>query len=757
MFNKALLLLTCLFLFGGSQMYAQNKKTKFADNYFEKFNFEAAAANYEGLLGNKKIDDEVYLLEKLGDCYRLMNDTEQAEAWYAKAVAKEGVPSEAVYQYAQMLRSNSKYAPAILEFQRYQSMEPEDEHVGEIIAGLQEVERLLQQNESYNIQITPINSGSSDFSPFVHEDILYFASNGYPTANSKHDVWTDKPFLQVYKVDVAGYDQFGDVQFLDQKKLNGTYHDGPLAVDPTNNDLYLTRNNYNNRKITKDGEKNVNLKVFRKTQSEDGKWDGDVIDDFPFNSDDYSVGHVSISKDGQTLYFASDMPHDNAQGGVDIYKATRDGDSWGNLENLGTEINSRGNERFPFINDDGHLFFASDGLPGLGGMDIFEAIAIEEGGWSNVINMGAPLNTNYDDFALFLKDEVREGYFTSNRPSEYGDDDIYAFKDEGIRLVGIVVDANTGEPICNSQVEMKLGIAQEGTMVTDCDGKFRFPVKPGNIYDFNACADDYGCNNDITASTKGLMPGNVVEVKIPLKQDIPIKLTVTVIDEKTKEPITTSRVNFYDGCYNHRNFRQSDENGQSVYDAMEGCEYMIGGFASTYFPKDTIISSAGVTEDMEVVIELSKDGMFDVADMGEEGIIFYDIYYDFDESYIRGDANPDLQVVYDFMAANTDVVVSIESHTDARAPYQYNIDLSKRRAAAAKDWLIAKGIDEKRLMSTGFGEIKPRNGCIDNVRCTEEEHQQNRRTEFRLVSGKIDTRSLQRFDVTVDPCLKCPF
>ena len=633
--KRLTLILSCIFLFTLTQpMLGQDElgeeqaettvrsgKTKYADTYFKKFNFEGAAANYKSLVGKKNVD-QAYVLSRAGDCYRLMNDPVGAEEWYAKATNVSGVTAETVYHYAQSLKMNSKYAAAKQEFERYQEMEPSDEQTASVIEGLEEVERLLQKNENYQIAITPFNSESSDFAPYIYENRVYFASNGYPRASGKEDVWTDKGFLQVYGVDEIGYDQYGSVEFLEGKKLNGNFHDGPVCVDPQTKDLYLTRNNYVSRKVSKDGIKNVNLKIMRKGQTEDGVWDGEIMDDFPFNSDDYSVAHASISGDGQTMYFASDMPHEDAMGGVDLYRVTRAGDSWDNLEHLGSEINTRGNERFPFIDNKGHLYFASDGLPGLGGMDIFEAIPdADNTDWSLVMNMGAELNTNYDDFALVMKDDVREGYFTSNRPSEFGDDDIYSFKDLGIQLIGTVVDADTKEPICGSAVEMSLGVAAKGDMITDCDGRFTFPVKPGNTYNFEGCADTYGCNEAITASTKGLLPGTVVEVLIPLTKPAPeadpFGLTVIVIDAKTKAPITASRVSFYDACNGSRFFRQSDDKGSSNYDAATDCEYFIGGMARGYFPKDTVVSTEGITEDTEVVIELTRDGVFDVAEGGE--------------------------------------------------------------------------------------------------------------------------------------------
>jgi hypothetical protein len=468
----SILMLNCAIL------QAQSSKTRYADKFFSTFNFEAAAQNYESLIDKKEVDN-TYVFTRLGDCYRLMNNTVVAEKWYAKAVNTESVAAQTVYHYAQMLRSNGKYAAAEEVFSQYQTLENKGE-ITSIIDGLNNVDELLIPNELYDVKITPINTAASDFAPFVYQNNLYFASNGMPKATDKQDLWTQEAFLQIFKVDVTGYDQFGKVNLVEDKKLNGTYHDGPIFIDPATNDMYVTRNNYVNKNYTKDDQKNVNLKIMRKIQNESGDWSqSNVIDDFPFNSDDYSVGHVSITADGKTMYFASDMPHADALGGVDLYSCTRNGDTWGDLKNLGPKINTIGHERFPFVHTDGHLYFASDGHPGLGGMDLYEAMPDGNGNWGEVLNLGAPLNTNYDDFALVLKDSIREGYFTSNRPSDFGDDDIYSFKDLGIRLIGIVVDAKTGAPICNSDVNMHLATLRKGKMSTLCDGKFKFGVEVG--------------------------------------------------------------------------------------------------------------------------------------------------------------------------------------------------------------------------------------------------------------------------------------
>lgn len=753
--NKIQFLIAILLVAGTISVQAQ-RGLKYADSQYDQFNFEAAAALYEDALNGKKaVPDRTYVLTRIADCYRLMNQSEPAEGWYAKAMSAGGVEDETIYHYAQMLRANQKYDAAIEEFERFLTKQPENQEVSAIVDGLYRIEEISKINPEYDVRIAPFNTEGSDFGPYVHKDKLIYATNGQRSGKAKIDVWTNKIFLQLFEVNVAGYDQFSDVQKLNNKS-NGLYHDGPVCVDSKTKDIYITRNNYVNRKATEDEEDIVNLKIMRQVSNGGASWGGDLIDDFPFNSDDYSVGHASISKDGQHIYFASDMPHEDAIGGVDIYMATRQGDSWGDLVNLGSEINTIGDDMFPFITDHDHLLYASNGKEGLGGLDLFEAIPDENGGWDAVYNMGAPLNTNHDDFALVFKGEKREGFFTSNRPSEFGDDDIYSFQDNGIVLIGTVVDALTGEPVCNSNVDLIFAGAEADNVLTKCDGDFRFSVKPGVKYGFEACAEGYYCNVDVTASTEGAEPGDVIRVEIPINKDIPIPLTVIVIDEETKEPISTSTVNLFDGCNGQRFNKQSDEAGKSDYQGAEGCDYYISSMAPTYFPKDVNYSTAGITDKAEVVIELGKQGMFDVADL-EDGLVFYHIYYDFDESYIRPDADPDLQRVLAFMSENKEAIVQIESHTDARAPLQYNKTLSENRAKAAKEWLMTKGVSAERLHSVGFGEVKPVNGCVDNVKCSEEEHQLNRRTEFRIIAGRVDTRSLARFDVTVDPCAACPF
>ena len=516
-------------------------------------------------------------------------------------------------------------------------------------------------------------------------------------------------------------------------------------------EVFITRNNFDNTKRTgkvgKSEDNIVKLKLYIARVDGD-KWIEEQ--EFQYNNDEYSVGHAALSPDGNLLYFVSDMP--GGFGGTDLYVSERVGGTWLAPKNLGPEINTEGDEMFPWMAEDGTLYFASTGHGGLGGLDIFR-VKGEPGSWEAPKNMGAPINSPQDDFGLIrLKGDNTKGYFTSNRIGGRGSDDIYSFKDNGVFLVGVVIDRKTEEPICDATVELRLGKDVKGRAETECDGAFEFVVVAEKVYSLKGCADGYKCNDGVKASTVGLVAGDTVFVVIPLDKEEDVKLEVLVIDRKTREPIGGSSVVVKSRCDNTEQKGTSNAAGMSYYDAKIDCDYPISATATGYMPGSTEVTTVGVPANSTVkaIVELDREI--------DDKPVLLDIYYDFDKWNIRvPESETELFKLLAFLNENAGTIVEIGSHTDARASFDYNIRLSQRRAQSVVDWLAARGISKDRMRAVGYGESKPVNHCVDNVKCTEEEHQRNRRTEFRVIGNNIDITSQRKTDVLVDPCKKCPF
>jgi outer membrane protein OmpA-like peptidoglycan-associated protein len=247
-------------------------------------------------------------------------------------------------------------------------------------------------------------------------------------------------------------------------------------------------------------------------------------------------------------------------------------------------------------------------------------------------------------------------------------------------------------------------------------------------------------------------------------------MNVLVRDRKTQEPIPMSKVVLTGECDAATQNGESDSKGISCYTVKCECNYIAVANANGYLPGSGSGTTIGKCEQLvkcgdaggeTIIVELDKlpaPGDQYANQEGQSGFFeLKDIYYDFDKWNIRSESDPQLKILLGFLVENPDAIVEIASHTDARAPSDYNIRLSQKRAQSVVDWLVSHGIDRSRLKPKGYGETTLRNNCADDVKCSEYEHQRNRRTEFRVISGSIDIKSLERMDMQVDPCRVCPF
>ena len=400
-----------------TSVFAQKAKLDKADYEFKKYNYETAIPLYLEVLDKADIPEAK---AKLAEAYRRTDNWQEAEYWYGQIVNLPDAKSIYYLYYGMALQANNKCDLAKDFFKEYNRLEPDDQRGALLTQACtkDELEIILNKcNSCYDIQAVPINTKFDDFGPVEYGNGLVFASerdeNGI--VDRIHE-WTGYPFLELFYTNIDTLDA-ANYEFTYEKepkeymaKINTKFHDGPISFSKDEQTVYVTRNNYFDRTRGRDDEGVTRLKIFI------GKKDGNNWKDLtglPFNSDEYSVAHPSPSDDGKTLYFSSDMP--GGFGGMDLYSTTFEDGSWGPPVNLGPIVNTEGHEVFPYYHSaSGKLYFSSDGQIGLGALDIYMTTSIDNS-WSTPSNVGAPLNTKYDDHSIILNDDETFGYFSSNR------------------------------------------------------------------------------------------------------------------------------------------------------------------------------------------------------------------------------------------------------------------------------------------------------------------------------------------------------
>lgn len=463
-FNYLILLL----LIGNSFIVsAQNGKQKKADKLYSDLAYLEATEVYKELIENDYNTAQNSL--RLGDSYMKLSSPENAVFYYADGLKNENVSPEYYFKFAQALRGVKRYDESREWLQKYRDSKGRSSDIDDMLAI--DISDFKIKDE-YTLEKVKFNSASSDFGAFEKDGKIYFVSARDEGTSKKSKIysWNGEPFLDVYQFEGEKVSPVpGDV--------NTVLHDGPVTITKDGKYMYFNRNNYiNNKKGKKDKENTNHLKVYRATNN-GGQWN-DVVE-LPFNNNSYSVGHPSLSSDDKTLYFVSDMP--NGLGGTDIYKVEITGDNqYGSPVNLGDKINTGFNEAFPFITENNVLYFSSNGHLGLGLMDIFKADLGET--TTNVENLGAPLNSNLDDFSYFQKKENNTGYFSSNRDG--GSDDILGFNLlKPLQLKGQVTDAVNKRPVPNATVRlMDKDNNQIAFLETDKDGNYSVAISRNTEY-----------------------------------------------------------------------------------------------------------------------------------------------------------------------------------------------------------------------------------------------------------------------------------
>lgn len=730
--------LAIVLLFVAFSATAQNAKLKKADRYFELFKFEKAIDQYKRYA--EKHPDSYEANKRIADSYRLLGNAKEAEFWYAETVKSAEAEPIDYFHYAQALRDNGKYTQAKEYYAKFSEKAPDDPRGSKLADAMDKVADLKADSLKHKVwNMDSLNTPGYEFSPvYMGESGLAFVSNRSSKGN-KNDVWTGGgDFLDIFSTEVTD-SGFVNTQPL-AGKINTKYHEGPLVFADNFTTVYFTRNAFVKRK--KPSEEDIVMLNIYSAKLIDGEWK--EVENLPFNSREYSCGHPTLSADGKTLVFSSDMP--GGVGGLDLWKVEFRDSAWGTPVNLGNEINTLGDEQFPVIANDGSLYFASNSYAGLGGLDIYSA---EKSGakWTNVTNMGYPINTPGDDFGLVWNADKTGGYFTSNRAGGYGEDDIYGFDNKGLKLDGIVYDRLTNDPIDSATVYLVQDGDTLGVQTTNDKGEFNFVVQQGLVYDIPASKDGYMPNKlNINTATR---TNDSPPIRIPLDRGdlmlvgvtYEVKVNDASLEEERMGTLSGVMVRLHNITDGSIDSMVSDNDGNFRFKLLPEKSYKLEGDKDFYFLKSELtFSTEGKTGGIvEAELELYK-----IA-----GVIrLVNIYYDFDKYNIREDAGKELDRVYGILTKYPDLIIQMRSHTDCRGTKTYNMVLSANRAQSAANYLIKKGMDNnedllKNITAAGFGETLPiyADMCATDqgirdpflTKAEVDKHQLNRRTEFLVI------------------------
>lgn len=661
-------------LVGQTELSAKAEKLKKrADESYERMHFLKAVQGYKSVLKEQNLP-EVEL--RLGDSYRALNLSNEAVFWYERSLADgAGFDKEDWLNYGLMLCANERYEEAREIYSEHVSTDP---WLQDHIAAIDSFIVFYRDQHAYEVSWEPFNSSEKDFSPSFINDELMFVSARKNGPASRTFQWDGTQFLDLFQ-------RTSDNRVEKLKgSINSRYHEGPATFWDKGNKVFFTRNSFNgsNVKLSKDGVNN--LRIFYGEKNKTGQWQ--VEEEFPYNSDVYSVGHPSITADGKTLYFASDMP--GGYGGVDLYKSEYKHDHWQTPENLGSAINTPRDELFPYVHEDGRLYFASDGHEGMGGLDLFR---VRIGTGTEPINLGFPINTSSDDFGLTYRPSTNQAFFSSNRPGGMGDDDIYSVTLSDYAVEVVLVDELTGEPISTSgRIDLirTLRTQMNSPGLSVAGTRIKFGVEKGTSFLVTGSADGYFQGNLIMQ-----LKDEAFDEVQHLYYEIPLKRTNL---QKQAEMLIV--VN-------------NDLPTQHFYN-IEGLNEPYNG---TIAELRNFLKNEGYTIFKETYLT--------------------NIYYDFDRSEIRPDAAKSLDDLATILRSDEALHIILEAHTDIRGSNQYNQLLAKKRVDAARQYLLKGGIEPNRIYTGSHGEEQTFTDCLD---CSEDEHQSNRRTEIRIEINKVE-------------------
>ncbi len=771
----------------------------------------------------------------LAEAYFFVKDYKNAEKNYAEVLNNspllKGDELKAYQRYAQVLSSNGKHQESAKIWTKYTELQTQDKRGIEFSKLYSNLEPLTRNTTSYKLEYVGINSANPDFSPTFYKDGLVFVSRRNNNNSIKRVFkWDNSSFLDLYYLEdlkllgkeennasigsgsqsnetakpknskdklgsdfytpptsndantighqgsdfINGSKNYEEVSLVEVKKfnknINTKYHEGPSTFFHDGSKIIFTRNGNGGGGIF--GQKKEGI-IRLKLYSADKKGnDWTNITELPFNSDDFSCGHPTIDFKDQIMYFVSDMA--GGYGGTDLYMSKYVNGQWGKPINLGGKVNTIGNEMFPFIDEKGGLYFSSDSHPGLGDLDIFYVkTELSSGKPLAVIrNVGAPLNSNSDDFGIITDPNRSVGYFSSNRKRGGADDDIWKFSRIGSiygcrDLIVTVFDEETKLPLDKLKFEYQVFETKNGmeNAITNNSGSIKLCLEADNEFNFIFSKEGY-ISQTRKFSNLEASDFEPSSLNIYLKKEVKIiespkaelskredKKNKTLIQRRTNsansnifrgvisggengEPISAVKVKFVNKCTGEIQEMYTKKDGSYEFRRNLECDYELIALKDNFGISSELIEKAvkrtifGKKIKPTFSLNLFDTKLYKVGDI----IKLENIYYESESFNIRENAKKDLDKLVNTLKKYPNMIIEVSSHTDTRGNAIINQQLSQQRANEVFKYITKNGISKARVKAIGKGESEPLNACSDGVQCTEAEHQRNRRTEFKILT-----------------------
>ncbi len=670
-----------------------------ADQHFERMEYAQCVEMYNEM-ADKTIAGKKNNIENIRKAavsnYKLFK-MEKAIHYYKALNKKSQLKEHDLEYYIQALRFIGKYKQAEKVIEQAREDHPKNIYFKQLSDDLDKFNDLFQDSINNNVNRTDISSKYGDFSPAYYQNGLVYAtkSKNAQVLNGRYK-WDDSFYICLMQSTFNADSTIENGKLLRHEFLNRG-HNGPVNFSQDEQKMVITKNELGKKK----GKDVLRLSLYFSNKQEDGKW-SDLIP-FKYNDVKYNFGHGCFANNGKTLYFISDMP--GGYGGPDIYRSNWTDGEWSKPKNLGSHINTNMKEMFPFISGD-TLYFASNGHFGLGGLDLFQVDLTKD---NTPENLGYPINTSADDFALICKRGGQIGFFSSNRKSENTDaniDQIYSFNRETFKhdlVVNVYEKYDRLDPVAHQPVyltNIKTGKKEE--YYTDDKGQLKLSINPNETYITTTSKEDFNLLKTDTVSSVGLHKGERVSGELIL---LPTKITIglRVIAEDTRLPLDAADVNISDYLTNgdFDTTLTTNDQGLATLEVDRNKEFLAHGSKKGYIDAEKSFNTSnenGRIIELELALPpITKGTTFKLDN----------IFYDFNRAALRPKSMKTLDKLAEFIKENN-VKVELSAHTDTRGSDRYNQELSQLRAQNCVDYLIKKkGIRPQNIIAKGYGEKKP--------------------------------------------------